>query len=97
MFEMKLLLLLFATCAAINIHDCHDEVINEMNLKVCTGIDGHRVDFHDFTGENEVRLKNNKIYRNHGEFVALYSDYTLYVAKESYDLSKWRELKNKFK
>ena len=95
---MWLLLLLIVSCTAINIHDCHDEVINEMNLKVCTDLTDYEVvDFHDFTGENEVRLKNNKIYRNHGEFVALYSDYTLYVAKESYDLSKWRELKNKFK
>ncbi len=95
---MFLLLLFIVSCAAINIHDCHDERINEMNLKVCPGLTDYEVvDFHDFTGENEVRLKNNKIYRNHGEFVALYSDYTLYVAKESYDLSKWRELKNKFK
>jgi hypothetical protein len=94
---MWLLLLLIVSCTAINIHDCHDERINGMNLKLCPGIDGHRVDFHDFTGENEVRLKDNKIYRNHGEFVALYNGNTLYVGKESYDLSKWRELKNNFK
>jgi len=93
--KLILLLVLIVFVHAIDIHDCHDEEINGMNLKVCPGLHEKRVDFHDFTGENEVRLKDNKIYRNHGELVAFYKDHTLYVAKEKYDLSRWRKLKNK--
>ena len=96
---MKYLLLFFLSLVqSLDIHQCTDAIINDMRLKVCHGLsDYERIDFNDHTGENVVRLKNGKIFRNHGEFVALYSDNTLYVAKESYDLPKWRELKNKFK
>lgn len=95
---MKLIILFLhlLLASAIDIHNCHDEEINGMNLKICIGLKPYeRVDFHDFTGENEIRLKDNKIYRNHGEFVAFYKDNTLYVAKEKYDLSRWIKLKNK--
>jgi formylmethanofuran dehydrogenase subunit A len=82
----------------MNIHECDDISINNMQLKMCEDLKEYeRVDFTDFTGENVVRLKEGKIFRNHGHYVALFKNNTLYVGKEMYDLSKWQQLKNKFK
>lgn len=98
---MKYLLLLsfvIIDVIALNIHECTDAVISDMRLKVCHGLsDYERIDFNDHTGENVVRLKNDKIFRNHNEYVALYKDKTLYVSKEKYTLKKWEKLKNNLK
>lgn len=81
---------------AMNIHDCADEELHGLKLKVCTGLKEYdRVHFTDVTGENQIRLKENKIYRNHGEFVALFKTNVLYVAKEKYKVDRWYTLKNK--
>ena len=83
---------------AMNIHDWDDVGIYNIELKVCKCLKEYeRVDFTDFTGENVVRLKEGRIFRNHGHYVALFKDNTLYVGKEMYELSKWEELKNNFK
>lgn len=93
-----LFFILFIFANALNIHDCDDASINNMKLKICKELKEYeRVDFTDFTGENVVRLKEGKIFRNHGHHVALFKNNTLYVGKEMYDLSKWDQLKNKFK
>jgi len=96
---MKYLLLFFLTVVqSLDIHQCTDAVISDMRLKVCHGLsDYERIDFNDHTGENVVRLKNDKIFRNHNEYVALYKDKTLYVSKEKYTLKKWEKLKNNLK
>lgn len=96
MFLVYMFLLSLAN--AMNIHDCDDVSINNMELKVCKDLKEYeRVDFTDFTGENVVRLKEGRIFRNHGHYVALFKDNTLYVGKEMYELSNWEELKNNFK
>lgn len=96
--KVFLLFTLLSLCTAFNIHDCYDDDISDMKLKLCSGLKQYeRVDFHDFTGENEIRLKQDKLYRNHGEIVALFKDTTLYVGKEKYDLKKWEKLKNNLK
>lgn len=96
---MRYILLFFLSMVqALDIHQCKDALISDMNLKVCHGLrDYEKIDFNDHTGENVVRLKNNKIFRNHGEYVALYKDHSLYVAKEKYGLKEWEKLKNNLK
>ena len=89
-------LLLVLVSNALDIHECADEELHGLKLKVCTGLKEYeRVQFMDVTGENQIRLKENKIYRNHGEFVALFKTNVLYVAKEKYKVDRWDTLKNK--
>lgn len=73
---------------------CVDQKISDMDLHVCEVPYGSKdVYFHDFTGENHVKLKKGKIYRNHGEFVALYKE-RLYVSTKKYELKDWIRLKS---
>lgn len=73
---------------------CVDRIISDMNLHVCDVPYGSKdIYFHDFTGENHVKLKSGKIYRNHGEFVALYKE-KMYVSTKKYDLRDWIRLKS---
>lgn len=90
---MRLILLFILLHVSTSLH-CIDKKISDMDLHVCdVPYKSKDVYFHDFTGENHVKLKNGKIYRNHGEFVALYKE-KLYVSTKKYELKDWVRLKN---
>ena len=89
---MKLVLFIILLYGVSSL-ECVDQKISNMNLHVCDVPYGSQdVYFHDFTGENHVKLKQGKIYRNHGEFVALYKE-KLYVSTKKYNLQDWVRLK----
>ena len=89
-------LLIFMLCISmvygfgLNLKQCHDEEHNNMEFHVCKGLKEYsKIYFHDVTGENSVRLVNNKLYRNHGQYTSMYKNSMLYVGKAKYTDEEW--------
>jgi len=61
-----------------------------MHFYACHGLKLHDyVSFDDVTGSNVIRLLPDKLYRNHGRFVAMVKYDILYVGVKSYDDLQW--------
>lgn len=93
---MRLLIICVMICISmvygfgLNLKHCDNEEHLNMKFHVCNGLKEYsKVYFHDITGENNVLLANNKLYRNHGKYTAMYVNDRLYVGKAKYTDEQW--------
>ncbi len=90
---MKLIALLFLPLVSgLILDECVDHTYKNMDFHVCNNLKEYKHEyFHDVTGENRVRLVNNKLYRNHGVYTAMFKDNLLYIGKVAYTDDEWVE------
>lgn len=88
---MLLILLIFLPIAyGIRLNSCSDSTYKNMVFHMCEDlVEYEHVYFHDVTGENRVRLVNNKLYRNHGKYTSMFKNDLLYVGKTEYTDDEW--------
>lgn len=83
---------MFATTNAINLKLCHEENYKHMVFHKCHNLKEYsNIVFHDFTGENDIFLVNNKVYTNRGIITAMYKSNILYIGKKQYSKNEWKD------
>ena len=82
-------ILFFLLC--ITVQACERYEYKNMVFKACPLKEYSHFTFHDVTGENKIRLINNRLYHNHGLYTALYKKNTLYIGLDRYSNSEWRD------
>ena len=87
---MYLILLLCITV----VQACSRYEYKNMVFKACPLKEFTHHSFHDITGENRVRLVNDRLYHNHGLYTALYKHNILYIGLAQYSNSEWRDALN---
>jgi hypothetical protein len=86
--KFLLLLLLIPVILGLNLKECVDHTYKNMDFHLCNPRSSH-VYFHDVTGENSVRLVNNKLYRNHGKYTAMFKNNRLFIGRDKYTDVEW--------
>lgn len=92
MYKVLLLLILLNIAYAykLELNKCPKQKIGELNYRVCDGIDEYaKLYFHDPTGENQITVIQNRMYKNHGVYVAYFQHPYLFVVCEPYDKTQW--------
>jgi len=85
-----ILLGLSVSAFKLNLEDCKEETIGDMDMRVCSDIEPYsKVYFHDPTGENQVTIVPNRLYKNHGYYVAYSAKDKLYIASKKYEKETW--------
>lgn len=88
-----LLLSILILCTSgfkLNMEECREETIGNMEMRICDDIEPYsKVYFHDPTGENQVTIVPNRLYKNHGYYVAYSAKDKLYIASKKYDKDTW--------
>jgi len=94
---MLLLLLLLVAVQAhrqVDVARCPVVKLGEIRFHACAGVPVYsKVYFHDATGENLITVLPDRIYENHGQYVAYSHNNTLYVADGKYDEELWKKIK----
>ena len=90
---MKLVLLLLLITGAmgskLQLNNCPTVSVNQMNFYACEVEPYSKVYFHDPTGENQITIVPNRLYRNHGYYVAYSSSDKLFVADKKHSKQIW--------
>ena len=88
-----LLLIFLSVCRAIDLKRCPDTRYKNMVFHNCSGLNEYTsVKFHDVTGENDIFLVNDKVYRNRGIITCMFKDGHLLIAKNIYTPEEWMDL-----
>ena len=87
---LLLLLILYSHAFKLDLNKCKEETVGNMDMRICDDIEPYsKVYFHDPTGENQVTIIPNRLYKNHGYYVAYSAKNKLYVASKKYDKDTW--------
>jgi len=87
-----LLLILIISCHAVDLKHCPEFQYKSMIFHKCSNLKEYEnVLFHDITGENDILLVNNKVYRNRGVITSMFKDNELYIAKKKYSSEEWMD------
>jgi len=77
---------------ALQVKQCKQVTHESMQFYACHGLALYDyVSFEDVTGANVIRLQPDKLYRNHGRFVAMVKYDILYVGILNYSDLQWGE------
>lgn len=89
-YILLLILIIFTDASKLNLNECREETVGTMEFRVCDDIEPYsKVYFHDPTGENQITIVPDRLYKNHGYYVAYSKDSSLFVANKKYSKETW--------